>query len=78
MDLAATAIHACYNVYIPFHAGLMTEKYTPELLQQLCENASKESDGHNLLDLAQRIIELLEQKRSAEKAGITLAQKKSA
>jgi hypothetical protein len=56
----------------------MTEKYTPELLHQLCKEASKESDREKLLQLTQRIVELLEQKRVAAKAGITLAQKKSA
>lgn len=45
----------------------MTERYDPALLQQLCEQASKEMDPDKLLRLTKRINQLLESREQAAK-----------
>jgi len=45
----------------------MADRFDPALLQQLCEQASKEMDPEKLLRLTKRINELLELKERAAK-----------
>ena len=43
----------------------MCEKHDPGLLNQLCEQASKETDGEKLLTLIKKISEELDKKHPA-------------
>jgi hypothetical protein len=43
----------------------MADHFDPTLLQQLCEQASKETDTQKLLELTKQIGDLLDKKQSA-------------
>jgi len=42
----------------------MVEQDDPNLLQELCEQASREKDSEKLLSLTQQICQILDKKRS--------------